>query len=184
MTRTVPLGHTARMRRAASLLVFAVLACGACGPPLYPLPVAHSLLSKPLPQLRRLQGLDGRAIDEKELLGKPVVVKFFAQYCVPCMATIPEAERVHQANKDVFFLGVDEDENAENARAFVTRMGITFPVVHDASKVLAGRFRVGSMPVTFVADRQGTLRWIGGEGQTGDDLDRAVAAALASPTSQ
>ena len=108
-------------------------------------------------------------------------MKFFAQYCAPCMVTLPDAERVHEEHKETVFVGVDEDEGLEPARALVTRFGITFPVVHDTSNALSGRFRVDSMPMTFVGDRQGTIRWVGGEGQTGEDLERAVSAALASP---
>jgi hypothetical protein len=97
------------------------------------------------------------------------------------MVTLPEAERIHHDHADVIFLGVDEDEGAEAAQALVARFGLTFPVVHDTSNVLSGRFRVATLPATFVADRSGVVQWVGGEGQTGDDLERAVAAAASSP---
>ena len=58
-------------------------------------------------------------------------------------------------------------------------LGLSFPVVHDASNVLAGRFRVSSMPMTFVADATGMIRWVGAEGQTEGDLRQAVQAARA-----
>jgi thiol-disulfide isomerase/thioredoxin len=161
--------------------VLACLALHGCAPPTYPAPVAHPLLAKPLPGLHHLRALDGQSVDDAAMAGRPVVVKFFAQYCAPCMTTLPDAERVHEGHKDAVFVGVDEDEGLEPARALVTRFGITFPVVHDSGNALSGRFRVASMPMTFVADRQGTIRWVGGEGQTGDDLERAVSAAAASP---
>ena len=69
----------------------------------------------------------------------------------------------------------------ETARDVVRRYGLTFPVIHDASNVLAGRFRVSTMPSTFVADPSGTIRWIGAEGQTEQDLRQAVQAARAAP---
>lgn len=152
----------------------------ACGPPTYPTTAAHPLLMKPVPALHHVRTLDGHVVDASDLEGKPVVVKFFAQYCVPCMATLPDAERVHEGHKDVVFVGVDEDEGTDAASALVQRFGLTFSVVHDTSNVLSGRFRVSSMPTTFVVDRTGIIRWVGEENQAPGDLERAVAAAEAS----
>lgn len=161
-----------------SVLVIVFLGCG---PPSYPAAVPHALLGRALPELHHIRALGGQKLDAADLAGHPVVVKFFAQYCAPCMVTLPEAERIHHDHADVIFLGVDEDEGAEAAQALVARFGLTFPVVHDTSNVLSGRFRVATLPATFVADRSGVVQWVGGEGQTGDDLERAVAAAASSP---
>ena len=49
-------------------------------------------------------------------------------------------------------------------------------MLHDASKALSGRFHVSDMPMTFIADRAGTVRWVGAEEQTEDSLRRAVEA--------
>jgi cytochrome c biogenesis protein CcmG/thiol:disulfide interchange protein DsbE len=151
----------------------------ACGPPDFPVSARHPLLGAHLPEIHR-QSLDGHAIDGGTLTGTPVLVKFFADYCQPCKETLPAAERVHEQYPDVVFLGVDEDESGETARDVAHRYGLSFPVVHDASNVLAGRFRVSSMPMTFVADASGTIRWIGAEGQTEQQLRQAVQAARAA----
>lgn len=155
------------------------LAAVACGPPSFPPSARHPLLGAPLPEIRS-QSIDGHAIDKGVLTGTPVLVKFFADYCEPCKATLPAAERIHEAYPEVTFVGVDEDDTREAAEDVARRYGLTFPVVHDASNVLAGRFRVSSMPMTFVADSSGVIRWVGDEGQTEEDLRRAVQAARAS----
>jgi thiol-disulfide isomerase/thioredoxin len=130
-----------------------------------------------LPEIGQHQSLDGHLVDQTIVAGGPVLVKFFAEYCEPCKETLPAAERVHEAYPEVAFLGVDEDESREAARALVARYGLTFPVIHDGSSVLAERFGVSRMPMTFVAGADGVVRWIGAEGQTEDDLKRAVQAA-------
>jgi hypothetical protein len=84
---------------------------------------------------------------------------------------------VHEAHPDVVFVGVDEDESLETANALVARFGITFPVIHDTGNVLSGRFRVSTLPMTFVCDATGVIRWVGGATQTEDDLRQAVEAA-------
>ncbi len=152
-----------------------VAACA--GPAVYPVSSPHPLLAKPLPQIRHCQTLDGRPLEAQAWSGHPVLVKFFASYCQPCKDTLPATERVHEAHPEVAFLGIDEDESPEAASALAQRYGLTFPVVHDDGNVLSGRFRVDTMPMTFVADSAGVVRWVGGAGQTEEDLRQAVAAA-------
>jgi cytochrome c biogenesis protein CcmG, thiol:disulfide interchange protein DsbE len=164
--------------RSPLALVPLVALAAACGPPSFPASATHPLLGAHLPEIRR-QSLDGHAVGGGTLTGTPVLVKFFADYCQPCKETLPAAERVHEAYPDVAFVGVDEDESSETARDVARRYGLSFPVVHDASNVLAGRFRVSSMPMTFVADSTGMIRWVGAEGQTEGDLRQAVQAARA-----
>jgi cytochrome c biogenesis protein CcmG/thiol:disulfide interchange protein DsbE len=176
MARSTP--H--RPSAVAALAALAALAGPACGPPAFPPSAGHPLLGAQLPEIHR-QSLDGHTVDKGSLSGAPVLVKFFADYCQPCKETLPAAERIHEAYPDVMFVGVDEDESGETARDVARRYGLSFPVVHDASNVLAGRFRVSSMPMTFVADPSGTIRWIGAEGQTEQELRQAVQAARAVP---
>jgi thiol-disulfide isomerase/thioredoxin len=148
-----------------------------CGHARYPAASEHSLLGQPLPSIQHRRTLDGQPFDPARLAGKPVLVKFFADYCAPCKESLPAAERVHEVHPEVAFVGVDEDESIETANAVVERFGITFPVIHDTGNVLSGRFRVGTLPMTFVCDATGVIRWVGGATQTEDDLRQAVEAA-------
>jgi cytochrome c biogenesis protein CcmG, thiol:disulfide interchange protein DsbE len=120
--------------------------------------------------------LDGQAFDAAGLAGHPVLVKFFAEYCAPCRQTLPAAERLHEEHPEVLFVGIDEDDSAETASALVQRFSLDFPVIRDDGNVLSGRFRVSAMPMTFVADASGTIRWVGDERQTEADLEQAVEA--------
>jgi peroxiredoxin len=120
--------------------------------------------------------LAGDRIDTEQLRGKVVVIKFFAKYCEPCKRTLPAAQKLHQKHPEVVFVGVSEDEYASDAQALVQSYGLTFPVVHDQGNVLAGRFRVSEMPVTFVVDAQGVVQWVGGPAQDEEDLAAAIEA--------
>jgi len=164
-------------RSPLALLALAAVCAPACGHATFPPSAPHPLLGATLPEIHHRQTLDGQPVDAAKLAGHPVLVKFFADYCGPCKETLPAAERVHQAHPDVLFLGIDEDESTETARSVAQRFGLTFPVVHDAGNVLSGRFRVSSMPMTFVADSTGAIRWVGAEGQTEEDIKQAVEAA-------
>jgi thiol-disulfide isomerase/thioredoxin len=162
--------------KSVGALLFTIAVCG-CGPVSYPASIAHPLLGQPLPAIHHRHTLDGQPVEAEQLSGKPVLVKFFAQYCQPCKATLPAAERLHESHPGVTFLGIDEDESAEAADAVAKQYGLSFAVVHDEGNILSGRFRVSTMPTTFVADSQGVVRWVGGEGQTEDDLRKAIEAA-------
>ncbi len=133
------------------------------------------LYARPLPSFRR-PTLGGDGFDTDADRGRVVVVKFFAKYCAPCQKSLPSVEALHRELPDVAFVGVSEDELEADARQQVERHRLTFPVVLDRDRVLAGRFRVNEMPVVFVADRTGRVAWVGGP-ETGDaELRRAIAA--------
>ena len=133
----------------------------------------NALVGEELPAFRGAT-LTGAALDSEELRGKPVVIKFFAEYCVPCQRTLPAVERLRRARPDVAFVGVSEDDRAATAAAIVTKYGLSFPVLHDASKQLMETFRIRELPATFVVDRQGVVRWVAGPAQSERDLDEAL----------
>lgn len=157
-----------------AILAFALASCGGVArtvPPSSPSP----LLKRPLPSFRRA-ALDGQTFDTDKQGSQVMVIKFFAQYCVPCQRTLPAAEKVHREFSDVVFVGISEDEFASAASQQVARYQLTFPVIHDAANVLAGRFRVADMPMTFVSDRTGQIVWVGGSDQDPDQLVHALEA--------
>ena len=159
-------------------LVFALL-LGACGPKAggpVPPSAQSPLRLKTVPDFNR-PTLAGAKLDTTSLRGKVVVVKFFAEYCEPCKRTLPAAQQMHtKYGGRVAFVGVSEDESESTARRVVQAYGLTFPVVLDRGNVLAGRFRVSEIPVTFVVDAQGIIQWVGGPAHTESDLERAVAS--------
>ena len=74
---------------------------------------------------------------------------------------------------EVEVVGVSEDDSPEGAQRMILRHGLTFPVVHDRERAIAGRFRVGDLPATFVIDKSGVVRWRGSKPHTAAEL-RAV----------
>lgn len=157
------------------LWALTLVACARVGT----LPASHPsrLFEQPLPQFGR-PTVQGPPFDNRAHAGRIVVVKFIATYCAPCLRTLPEVEALSRAHPDVVVVAVSEDDTAEEALELVRKYGLTFPVVHDTGNVLAGRFRVGVLPMTFVGDRQGRVAWIGGPEHGGEDLRQAVTTVL------
>lgn len=161
----------------AALAAFAVLAAPACGGGAATMPpsAASPIAGQPLPDFKR-RTLEGAEVDTKSLRGRVVVVKFFAKYCEPCKRTLPAVQALAKERQDIVFIGVAEDERESDVREVIGAYGLTFPVIHDRGNVLSGRYRVHEMPVTFVADAQGTVRWVGGAGQSEAELAQAIEA--------
>ncbi len=161
----------------------AALALSCATAPGMPPSRANALLGRSAPTFNR-RALDGRSVATHELRGRAVVVKFFAKYCVPCRASLPAAERAHRRLGDsVAFIGIAEDEYAADAQAMVTEYALSFPVIHDAGQVLWGRFRGDELPLTFVLDAAGVVRWIGASNGE-DDLAQAIDATLTPEQAQ
>ncbi|MEM9694590.1 MAG: TlpA disulfide reductase family protein [Myxococcota bacterium] len=157
-----------------TVVALAALGCAPFAPPSAPSP----LLGESLPSLQR-PSLDGRRPQTEG--AEVVVVKFFADFCEPCKKTLPAAEALHQARPEVRIIGVSEDEYRKDAIALVRRFGLTFPVIHDRANVVSGQFRVTALPAVFVADGQGTIRWVGPSTATEQDIEAAVDYVASLP---
>lgn len=118
--------------------------------------------------------------------GKIVYLDFWASWCAPCREEMPILERLHKtyASQGLVIVGVSVDREAANARTFASRMGITFPIIHDAQHQLAGRFAPPKMPSSYVIDRRGVVRYVHGGFRAGDAaaLEREIKLLLAQQT--
>jgi peroxiredoxin len=157
----------------------AVAVLAACAPLRLPPSQASPLLGAPAPEFRR-PTVQGSAF-ASGAAGQVLVVEFFAEYCAPCQLRLAQAERLRAAHPDLALVGVSLDESPDAAAAAVRRHRLSFPVVHDAGHVLAGRYRVTALPAAFVVS-EGIVRWVGGPGQPDRALADAIRAALEAGT--
>ena len=170
------------MRRAVAVILFcAALGCAhAAGPAALPPSSPSRRLGEPLPTVRR-PTLQGTTFDTAASAGQVIVVDFFAAYCKPCQRTLPALEALHRKQPGLTIVGVSLDDTPDNAWKSVRRHRLTFPVVHDAGNVLAGRLRVTELPISFVVDGSGRVRGVGGPDQPDDALERAIATYSRPP---
>lgn len=94
-----------------------------------------------------------------DLRGKPVVINFWASWCGPCKDEAPVLQETYERYRDrgLVVLGVDVKDFRQDARRFMRRYGITYPVVYDGKGSTIGRWGLRGYPETFFVDRSGKL---------------------------
>lgn len=115
---------------------------------------------------------DGRGSDLASLQGKPVVINFWATWCGPCRAEMPELVALHNDNPAVVVLEVNVREKSEAVEEFAAEFGMNMPVILDPEGAIGRAYGVRNMPTTVFVGPDGTIgaRWPGlltGEQLTG-----------------
>jgi len=120
-----------------------------------------------------------------DLRGKAVVVNFWASWCIPCRDEAPVLQKTYERYRDqgLVVLGVDVNDFRQDARRFMKRYGLTYPVVYDGKGSTVGKWGVRGFPETFFVDRTGKLVGERIEGavdieRNRDAFQRGVALAL------
>jgi cytochrome c biogenesis protein CcmG/thiol:disulfide interchange protein DsbE len=110
-----------------------------------------------------------------ELRGAPVVINFWASWCVPCREEAPELARFDREMRGrARLVGVDFQDAKQDALAFVREFGWRFPNVRDPQGKLAARYGLAGLPTTYVVDGQGRIARVMTGAQTYATLRRAV----------
>jgi thiol-disulfide isomerase/thioredoxin len=144
---------------AASLLFAAAHATAAPVPPL------RAWTKGATPRLA-LHDLAGADVDLHRLEGSVVVVNFWATWCEPCIAEMPSLQRLRERlrGRSLEVLAVNYAESPAKVKAFLRKSRIDLPVLLDPSKEAADAWSAKGLPMTFVVDRAGKVRyWVFGE---------------------
>lgn len=122
-----------------------------------------SLIGQPAPAAK-LAALDGKPIDLAQLYGKkPVYLKFWATWCVPCRQQMPGFEAIQQKFGDqiaVIAVNTGFSDDADSIRAYRKQLGLTMPIaIDDGSLATALNLRV--TPQHVVIGRDGRIMHVG-----------------------
>lgn len=119
-------------------------------------------------------------LTDENLRGRPVVINFWASWCIPCREEAPLLEKTWRAYRDqgVVFLGVNIKDAESDARRFVQDFDITYPIVRDLDQSLTQDFGVKGLPETFFVDHRWTFIGTISGAKTGDQQGTVILGAI------
>lgn len=106
-----------------------------------------------------LTTLDGKVVKSSELAGKVVLVNFWATWCGPCKEEMPSLARLQEQLDPTRFvlLTVTTDLQRQGIAHFLSRLGVSLPVLFDEDQEVSRSFMVRGLPTTIVIARDGML---------------------------
>lgn len=107
-----------------------------------------------------LTDLSGKAVSLADYKGKPLIINFWATWCPPCKAEMPELQRARDARKDAGLevLAINFKEKPETAADFVRKNGYSMAFLLDELGVAGKDYQVFGLPTSYFVDRSGTIR--------------------------
>ncbi len=103
-----------------------------------------------------------RQVILSELVKKgPVLIDFWALWCIPCLKELPHLQTIYQKYKDqglsVLAINQDDPSSESKVRPFLRGKRYTFDVIIDTNKELWRKFKIVSLPTLFLIDTEGRI---------------------------
>jgi len=112
----------------------------------------------------QLRSVDGKSIIKlSDYSDKPTLLVFWATWCPHCRTELPVIQKVYSDlhGKGLQAIGINLDRTTKDARQFMSKNSITFPVAFagtDKGSKVADSYDVSGIPATFVIDKTGKIK--------------------------
>ena len=119
------------------------------------------VVGQPAPDFT-LEALNGGAVTLSHLQGQPVLINFWASWCEPCRAEMPELGRAYETHKAdgfvVLAVNMTFQDSLPDVQAFAKDFNLSFPVLLDETgSVAREQYRLRGLPMSFFVDRKGII---------------------------
>lgn len=118
---------------------------------------------------------EAATIDLRDLRGRPVVLNFWASWCVPCRKEMPAFQAVYRrTGDDVAFLGINNKDSRDDALDLLRTTGVRYPSGFDPKGQVAQAYGLYGMPTTVFISADGRILAT----RTGEMTESALSAAI------
>ncbi len=119
----------------------------------------------------KARSIDGSSnVSLEDYRGKVVLIDFWASWCPPCLRSFPKYDDLRReiGTTDFEIVAINVDENTEDAKKFLAKHPVAFPIVKDPKGVLPGVFGVKAMPTSYLIDQNGVVKYVHAAFKEGD----------------
>lgn len=109
-----------------------------------------------------VETLGGETVSLSDYRGEPVIINFWATWCPPCRAEMPDFEKLHD-EEDAVVLAVNlthSESSRGGVEDFVNELGLTFPILLDEEGDIEARYELTAYPTSYMIDSNGVTRYI------------------------
>jgi thiol-disulfide isomerase/thioredoxin len=128
-----------------------------------------------------VKGIKGETLSPAEFKGKVLLIDFWATWCGPCVAEMPNVKTVYKKyhSRGFEIVGISLDQSRDKLDAYIQQQGIEWPQYFDGkfwNNDIAQMYGIKSIPTTLLVDRHGKIRY---KSLRGRQLDQAVEKLVA-----
>lgn len=121
----------------------------------------------------------GSSIDLGALRGHPVILNFWSESCLPCLAEVPYLQRVYAgdaAQGRFALVGVNQADPGDDIGTFGNKYHVTYPLLFDAGDAVNQQYKVTAIPTTYFIDSKGIVRSVFVQPMTPDTMKQGLAS--------
>jgi peroxiredoxin len=109
-----------------------------------------------------LKDLEGNLVTLSDYKGRPILINFWATWCGPCEAEMPEIDIAYQKYKDdgLVVLAIDLEEHPETVKSFVNYYELTFTILLDREHDVGSQYGTRALPTSFFIDPSGNIAYV------------------------
>src|SRR5690625_2336150 len=107
-----------------------------------------------------LKTVDGETVQLSDLRGEKVLLNFWATWCPPCRAEMPDMQKYHEEYDDGVILAVNLAETEQSigqVEDFLEEYGITFQILLDESTEVSSIYDAFALPTSYLINKDGTI---------------------------